>query len=200
MDDIKKLFEEHNHFNASLNSRRHFLKECSLGLGGIALGSLLGGCSNSKNTYNYQASRALNPMAALSPPLRPKVKSVIYLHMVGAPSQLELFDYKPELEKLHNKPCPESLIEGKEFAFIEGVPNMLGPQATFSKEGQSANWVSNHLPHFKKVVDEVTFLKAVHTDQFNHGPAQMLMFTGSARFGRPSLGSWVTYGLSLIHI
>ena len=138
MDDIKKLHEEYNQFSASLNSRRHFLRECTLGLGGIALGSLLGGCFNNKTNHNYQASRALNPMAPLSPPLRPKVKSVIYLHMVGAPSQLELFDYKPELEKLHNKPCPESLIEGKEFAFIEGVPNMLGPQATFSKEGQSA--------------------------------------------------------------
>ncbi|MFZ9074639.1 MAG: DUF1501 domain-containing protein [Flavobacteriaceae bacterium] len=195
MDDLKKLIEEHNQFNAQLNSRRHFLKECTLGLGGIALGSLLGGCSPQSTTFNYQASRDLNPMAPLAPPLQPKVKSVIYLHMVGAPSQLELFDYKPELAKLHNKPCPESLIEGKEFAFIEGVPNMLGPQATFNKAGESGNWISNHLPHFKKIVDEVTFLKAVHTDQFNHGPAQLLMYTGSPRFGRPSLGSWVTYGL-----
>ena len=195
MDDLKKLIEEHNQFNAQLNSRRHFLKECTLGLGGIALGSLLGGCSPPSSTFNYQASRDLNPMAPLAPPLQPKVKSVIYLHMVGAPSQLELFDYKPELAKLHNKPCPESLIEGKEFAFIEGVPNMLGPQATFNKAGESGNWISNHLPHFKKIVDEVTFLKAVHTDQFNHGPAQLLMYTGSPRFGRPSLGSWVTYGL-----
>ena len=195
MDDLKKLLEEHNQFNAQLNSRRHFLKECTLGLGGIALGSLLGGCSPQSTAFNYQASRDLNPMAPLAPPLPPKVKSVIYLHMVGAPSQLELFDYKPELVKLHNKPCPESLIEGKEFAFIEGVPNMLGPQATVSKAGESGNWISNHLPHFKKIVDEVTFLKAVHTDQFNHGPAQLLMYTGSPRFGRPSLGSWVTYGL-----
>ena len=79
--------------------------------------------------------------------------------MVGAPSQLELFGYKPELEKLHNKPCPESLITGKQFAFIEGIPNMLGPQATFPREGESGNWISNHIPHFKNIIDEVTFLK-----------------------------------------
>ena len=150
------------------------MKDCTLGLGGIALGSLLNSCSfDRKKAYDYTAARAINPMAPLAPPLFPKVKSVIYLHMVGAPSQLELFDYKPELAKLHNKPCPPSLIEGKEFAFIEGVPNMLGPQATFTQAGESGNWVSNHLPHFKNVMDEVSFLKAVHTDQFNHGPAQL---------------------------
>lgn len=196
MDNIKNLLNEKNELNARLNSRRHFLKECTLGLGGIALGSLLNSCSIEKNKpYPYSLDRSLNPMAPLAPPLSSKVKSVIYLHMVGAPSQLELFDYKPELAKLHNKPCPESLIKGKKFAFIEGVPNMLGPQAKFSKEGESGNWISNHLPHFKNVIDEVTFLKAVHTDQFNHGPAQLLMFTGSPRFGRPALGSWATYGL-----
>ena len=128
MDNIDTLIAERRAFEARLNSRRHFLKECTLGLGGIALGSLLNSCSTpTSKGYDYTAARALNPMAPLAPPLTPKVKRVIYLHMVGAPSQLELFDYKPELEKLHNKPCPASLIEGKEFAFIEGVPNMLGP-------------------------------------------------------------------------
>ena len=192
MDKLNKEFKK---TNARFNTRRHFLKDCTLGLGGIALGSFLNSCKSKNTTFNYNANRDLNPLAPISPPFTPKVKSVIYLHMVGAPSQLELFDYKPELEKLHNKPCPKSLIEGKQFAFIEGIPNMLGPQATFSREGESGNWISNHIPHFKNIVDEVTFLKAVHTDQFNHGPAQLLMQTGSPRLGRPSIGSWVTYGL-----
>ena len=192
MDKLNKEFKK---TNARFNTRRHFLKDCTLGLGGIALGSFLNSCKSKNTSFNYNANRDLNPLAPISPPFTPKVKSVIYLHMVGAPSQLELFDYKPELEKLHNKPCPKSLIEGKQFAFIEGIPNMLGPQATFSREGESGNWISNHIPHFKNIVDEVTFLKAVHTDQFNHGPAQLLMQTGSPRLGRPSIGSWVTYGL-----
>ena len=195
MDEIRKLHNEFKNSNARFNTRRHFLKECTLGLGGIALGSFLNSCSSKNVSFNYNADRSLNPLAPIAPPFNPKVKSVIYLHMVGAPSQLELFDYKPELQKLHNKPCPESLIAGKQFAFIEGTPNMLGPQATFSKQGESGNWISNHIPHFKNIIDEVTFLKAVHTDQFNHGPAQLLMHTGSPRLGRPSIGSWVTYGL-----
>tara|TARA_B100000886_G_scaffold113923_1_gene76620 strand:+ start:1139 stop:2632 length:1494 start_codon:yes stop_codon:yes gene_type:complete len=195
MDEIRKLHNELKNSNARFNTRRHFLKECTLGLGGIALGSFLNSCSSKNVSFNYNADRSLNPLAPLAPPFSPKVKSVIYLHMVGAPSQLELFDYKPELQKLHNKPCPESLIAGKQFAFIEGTPNMLGPQASFSKHGESGNWISNHIPHFKNIIDEVTFLKAVHTDQFNHGPAQLLMHTGSPRLGRPSIGSWVTYGL-----
>ena len=136
MDNIKKLLEEKNTANAKLNSRRHFLKDCTLGLGGMALGSLLGSCFSGKESLGVSGvERLLNPLSPSAPPFLPKVKSVIYLHMVGAPSQLELFDYKPELVKLNNKPCPESLLKGKKFAFIRGVPKMLGPQAKFSKEG-----------------------------------------------------------------
>jgi uncharacterized protein (DUF1501 family) len=124
-----------------------------------------------------------------------KARSVIYLHMAGAPSQLELFDYKPELARLDGQDCPPSLLEGKKFAFIRGIPKMLGPQASFRQHGQSGAWISNYLPHLQSVADELAFLKAVHTDQFNHAPAQLLMHTGSARLGRPSIGSWVTYGL-----
>jgi hypothetical protein len=124
-----------------------------------------------------------------------RAKRVIYLHMAGSPSQLELFDYKPILEQLHDQPCPQSLLEGKKFAFISGVPKMLGPQAVFKQHGQSGAWVSDHLPHFSKVVDDVCFLKAMHTDEFNHAPAQLFLHTGSPRLGRPSIGSWVTYGL-----
>jgi hypothetical protein len=115
--------------------------------------------------------------------------------MAGAPSQLELFDHKPDLMKLDGKECPPSLLEGKRFAFIRGVPRMLGPQAKFKQHGDSGAWISNYLPHLSTIADELTFLKAVHTDQFNHAPAQLLMHTGSPRLGRPSMGSWVTYGL-----
>lgn len=196
MDPLLKLIQEYKTNRAQDNSRRHFLHNCTLGLGGIALGSLLNGCQKPQSgTPWYNEKRALNPLATLPPPFSPKVKSVIYLHMVGAPSQLEMFEFKPELQKLHNQPCPDSLLEGKKFAFIRGRPTMLGSQAKFIRAGQSGNWVSDYLPHFQKVIDEVAFLKAVKTDQFNHGPAQLLMHTGTPRFGRPSLGSWVTYGL-----
>src|SRR5688572_10197061 len=156
LDDLKNV------------SRRHFLKESAVGLGAIALG-MLGGCGPSSGNSNIITStNALDPMMPKSPHFPGKAKRVIYLHMAGAPSQLELFDYKPELQKLHNKPCPQSLLEGKRFAFIRGVPEMLGPQATFKQHGQSGAYISNHLPHFANIADEVSFLKCVHTDQFNH--------------------------------
>src|SRR5690606_8164527 len=108
----------------------------------------------------------------------PRAKRVIFLHMAGAPSQLELFDYKPDLQRLNGELCPESLLEGKRFAFIQGTPKMLGPQATFRQRGESGAWVSDLLPYLSQVVDEVTFLKAMHTDEFNHAPAQLLLHTG----------------------
>lgn len=170
--------------------------DCVSKMGGLALFPLLNACQPDSGKHSLNLSeRDLNPLASLAPPFIPKVKSVIYLHMAGAPSQLELFDYKPELVKYNNQPCPESMLEGRKFAFIRGVPNLLGPVAKFQQHGQSGAWVSDFLPHFSKIVDEVAFLKAVHTDQFNHGPAQLFMHTGSPRLGRPSLGSWVTYGL-----
>jgi len=197
MKDLNKLIKEAQQFELQAVTRRHFLKDCVAGIGGIALGSLLTSCNGwgqSKSAEKLDLN-ALNPLVPKPPHFPGKAKSVIYLHMAGAPSQLELFDYKPALQKLHNQPCPESLLAGKKFAFIRGIPKMLGPQATFKQYGASGAWVSDHLPHFSKVVDEVSFLKAVHTDQFNHGPAQLFMHTGSARLGRPSIGSWVTYGL-----
>jgi Protein of unknown function (DUF1501) len=181
------LFEE-----SQLNTRRHFLKQCGSGLGALALSSLLGGCSNSDKIADNTPA---NPLLPKQPHFAPKIKSVIYLHMAGSPSQLELFDHKPELIKWHNRDCPQSFLEGKTFAFIRGVPKMLGPQATLEQRGQSGAWVSEHLPHFQKVVDEVCFLKAMYTDQFNHAPAQLLMHTGSPRLGRPGMGTWACYGL-----
>ncbi|MGJ1267542.1 DUF1501 domain-containing protein [Sphingobacterium spiritivorum] len=195
MVDLDKLMREAQQYKLQAVTRRHFLKDCVAGIGSIALGSLLASCGGSSQRDAPLNLNALNPMIPRAPHFPAKAKSVIYLHMAGAPSQLELFDYKPELHKLHNKPCPDSLLKGKKFAFIRGTPNMLGPQATFAQYGESGAWISDHLPHFSKVADEVSFLKAVHTDQFNHGPAQLFMHTGSARLGRPSIGSWVTYGL-----
>lgn len=187
-----RLLREANEETLRYITRRHFLLDCVTGLGAAALGSFLAGCgSSSAKRPDFSA----DPMAPRAPHFPGRAKSVIYLHMAGAPSQLELFDYKPDLQKLHNQLCPQSLLEGKKFAFIRGVPKMLGPQAVFAQHGESRAWVSDHLPHFATMADEVSFLKAVQTDQFNHGPAQLLMQTGSARLGRPSIGSWVTYGL-----
>lgn len=172
-------------------SRRHFLLESAAGLGAAAFGALLGGCSDKRSALDLM----LDPMSPRAPHFPGKAKSVIYLHMAGAPSQLELFDYKPALQKLHDQPCPQSLLEGKKFAFIRGVPKMLGPQAVFKQRGQSGAWISDNLPHLASIADEVSFLKAMNTDQFNHAPAQLFVHTGSPRLGRPSIGSWVTYGL-----
>jgi hypothetical protein len=168
-------------------TRRHFLRQCATGMGGMALTTLFG-CGRA-------AGGIMDSVATMKPHFPGRVKHVIFLHMAGAPSQLELFDYKPELHKLHDQPTPESLLEGKRFAFIQGVPKLLGPQASFAPRGESGLLVSDLLPHFHEIVDKVTILKAMHTDEFNHAPAQLLMHTGESRLGRPSLGSWVTYGL-----
>lgn len=178
-----------------LNTRRLFLKHAGLSLGAMALGSLTGCNDKTIPHHELELFDSLNPLSPKSPHFPAKAKSVIYLHMAGAPSQLELFDYKPELKKLHGQACPPSFLEGKKFAFIRGVPKMLGPQANFRQQGESGNWVSDKMPHLASITDELCFLKGIHTDQFNHAPAQMLMHTGSPRLGRPSIGSWVTYGL-----
>ena len=177
--------------NHLASSRRHFLKEVAGGLGSVALASLMG-CDFS---LTGKSSGSTDPMMIRPPHFPGRAKRVIFMHMAGAPSQLELFDFKPDLQKLHNQDCPASLLEGKKFAFIRGVPKMLGPRASFKQYGQSGAWVSENLPHFSQVVDKVAFLKGVTTDQFNHAPAQLMVHTGVPRLGRPSIGSWVTYGL-----
>lgn len=189
------LLKEAEHAVLKQHTRRHFLKESAMGFGALALGSLLGSCGQSTNTGNALQFDPTNPLAPKSPMFPGKAKAVIYLHMAGAPSQLEMFSYKPELAKLDGLDCPPSLLEGKKFAFIRGVPKMLGPQAQFRQHGQSGLWLSDNLPHLSKVADEIAMLNSVTTDQFNHAPAQLLMHTGSARLGRPSIGSWVSYGL-----
>src|SRR5436190_17667762 len=156
----KRLFEEARREVLRQHTRRHFLKESAMGLGALALGSLLNSCGRSSSQH---ASNILidpvNPLAPRPPMFPGKAKSVIYLHMAGAPSQLELFDYKPDLMKLDGQDCPQSLLEGKRFAFIRGVPKMLGPQANFKQHGNSGAWVSENMPHLASIVDEITFLK-----------------------------------------
>lgn len=120
---------------------------------------------------------------------------MIYLHMSGAPPHLDLFDYKPELVKRTDQPCPDSLLQGKRFAFTSGVPKLLGTPQQFRQRGQSGAWVSDVLPGIASLSDDLCFIKSLYTEQFNHAPAELLLFTGSSRQGRPSLGSWVTYGL-----
>src|SRR6058998_2745895 len=125
-----------------MHTRRHFIRESAMGLGGLALATLFG-CSQKKQASPIVFDPA-HPLTPKQPPFPGKAKSIIYLHMAGAPSQLELFDYKPELMKLNGQDCPPSLLEGKRFAFIRGVPKMLGPQASFAQYGQSGAWVSEH--------------------------------------------------------
>ena len=172
------------------NTRRHFLKQCTTGLGALALGSLIG-CGTKSSTA---VKNSISQFPEI-PNFTPKAKRVIYLHMAGSPSQLETFVYKPMIDKLHGQPCPDYFLEGKRFAFISGRPNMLGHQFSFAQYGESGAWVSDRFPHLSKQVDHLCFLKAVHTDEFNHAPAQLLLHSGSPRLGRPSMGSWVTYGL-----
>ncbi|MBX2815104.1 MAG: DUF1501 domain-containing protein [Saprospiraceae bacterium] len=171
----------------AFNSRRYFLRSCFGGIGAMALGGLLHGQASPSATLGTERSSILDEV--------PRAKRVIFLHMAGAPSQLELFDYKPVLQRYDGQACPPSLMEGKRFAFLSGVPKMMGPQAEFKQVGESGTWLSHHLPYLSQRVDDICFLKAMHTDEFNHAPAQLFMHTGSPRLGRPSMGSWMVYGL-----
>jgi hypothetical protein len=129
----------------------------------------------------------------------PKAKNVIYFHLVGAPSHLDLFDYKPELQKRNGELCPKEMFEGKQLAFIRSRPTLLGTSKEskyeFKKCGKSGIQISNLLPNLQTVADDMCFIRTLHTEQFNHAPAQMFMQTGFERFGRPSLGAWTNYGI-----
>ena len=179
-------------WNARALTRRQFFRQSGLSLGVIALGGLL-----SREGYAGAAPvrKIGNPLAPQKPPFAPRAKSIIYLHMSGAPPSLDLFDWKPKLVELHLKPCPEELLKGQRFAFIKGVPRMLGSPYKFAQYGKSGAWVTELLPHFTEIVDDVTLVKSMWTDQFNHAPAELFIYTGSPRAGAASMGSWLTYGL-----
>ncbi|HEU0040182.1 MAG TPA: DUF1501 domain-containing protein [Verrucomicrobiae bacterium] len=179
--------------NTRALTRRHFFARTGLSLGGIALGSLVArdGLAASATV----SPPAAGPLAAKPPTFPARAKAVIYMHMAGAPPSLDLFDYKPKLNELNMQPCPESLFKGQRFAFIKGVPKMLGSPHKFHQHGTSGAWVSELLPHMSGIVDDACIVKSLWTDQFNHAPAELFLFTGLQRPGNASLGSWVTYGL-----
>jgi hypothetical protein len=178
-----------------LQTRRHFFSDCAVGLGKIALASLFCG----PQVFAQEKSRLSNPLAPKKPHFPPKAKSVIYLFMAGAPSQLELFDYKPKLNEIDGQPIPDSYMKGKRFAFMDTfakeVPRLLGTRRKFAQHGKCGAYVSECLPHIATVVDDLAILRSVSTEVFNHAPAKVFVNTGSAQFGRPSMGAWITYGL-----
>jgi hypothetical protein len=165
-------------------TRRHFFQQCPLGLGALALTSLL----NESSTAAPAPTRTHH---------KPRAKNVIYLFMAGGPSQLELWDYKPKLIELNGQQIPQSYVEGKRFAFMNTSNGMklLGTRKKFAQHGQCGTWVSDMLPHTAGIVDDISVVTTCQTALFNHAPAKLFMNTGSGQFGRPSIGSWVTYGI-----
>ena len=159
-------------------ARRAFLRHTSAGIGSVALASLLAETAQSQLLHHA-----------------PRAKRVIFLHMVGAPSHLDLFDYKRQLQQLDGQLCPPSLLEGARFAFLRGHPRLLGTRYRFHRHGESGLEMSELLPHLSAVADEIAVIKTMRTEHFNHAPAQLFLHTGFGRFGRPTMGSWVNYGL-----
>ncbi|MFO0897213.1 MAG: DUF1501 domain-containing protein [Pirellulales bacterium] len=170
-------------------TRRHFLQQTQAGIGGMALASLLG------RDLRAAPSASVDPLAPHAPHFAPKAKRVIYLHLTGSPPHLDLFDYKPELVKYDGRDCPDTFLKGKTFAFTSGVPKLLGTPRKFTQHGQGGVWMSDAIPHMQGVADKMCVIRSMNTDQFNHAPAELLVYTGSPRPGRPALGAWVTYGL-----
>ena len=169
-----------NDFSQPGMNRRAFLNSSGIGFGGVALASLL------QNDL----------MGGLGQPhFAPRAKHVIYLHMIGAPSQLDLFEEKPELVKRNNQPCPAEVTKDRDFAFIGKTSTLAGSPWNFSRHGECGHVMSELLPHLSEVADELAIVHSLHTDEINHAPAQMFLHSGFGRGGRPSFGSWVSYGL-----
>ncbi|HTI69760.1 MAG TPA: DUF1501 domain-containing protein [Candidatus Limnocylindria bacterium] len=179
------LFQELQTNSLQAHTRRHFFGRIASGIGTAALASLA----------NQSLLAGASPLAPHQPHFAPRAKRVLYIHMAGSPSQLDLFDYKPKLRELNGQPCPDSLFKKERFAFIKGVPKMLGTPHDFERHGQCGLELSKLLPHLGSVADEMCVIRSMYTDQFNHAPAQLFLHTGAPRQGRPSMGSWLTYGL-----
>jgi uncharacterized protein DUF1501 len=185
--------------HAALEHRRHltrrwFFKQCRIGLGSIALGSLLSRSLSAATGGSAQPART-GPLAPKEPHFKPRAKRVIFLFMAGAPSHLELFDYKPQLEKFGGQLPPADLLKGYRAAFINPSSKLLAPKFKFARHGKCGAEISELLPHLATVVDDIAIVKSLKTDAFNHAPGQIFMNTGAQQFGRPSMGAWVTYGL-----
>lgn len=174
-------------------TRRHFLRDCGVGVGKMALAGLLAERLGAQTTPAF-----VNPMEPHPGHFAGKAKAVIHLFMAGAPSHLDLFDFKPDLTKMDGKPLPASVTEGQRLAFIRADAAVMGPQFKFARHGQSGMEISEALPYLSKIVDDICLIRSCHTDQFNHAPAQTFFQTGFAVPGRPSIGSWATYGLGCV--
>ncbi len=170
-------------------TRRHFLGKTAHGLGAIALASLL------KNNLPAAVHTPSDPLVPRAPHFTGRARQVIHLHLTGSPPHLDLFDYKPELVKRDGQDCPDAFLKGKRFAFTSGTPKLLGTPRKFAQHGRGGVWMSDAIPHLHTVADELCVIRSMTTDQFNHAPAELLVYTGSPRSGRPSIGAWVTYGL-----
>ena len=175
-----------------LLTRRHFFRDCGVGVGKIALAMLASGSLNSATGSRVFANGSVRTQI---PHFPPRAKRVIYMFMAGAPSQLDLFDFKPKLAELEGQPIPPSVIAGQRYAFIQPDAAVLGPQFAFSRHGKCGAELSERLPWLAKVVDDISILKSCTTDQFNHAPAQLVFNTGNQLPGRPSMGAWLSYGL-----
>ncbi|MBC8242888.1 MAG: DUF1501 domain-containing protein [Verrucomicrobia bacterium] len=172
-------------------SRREFLKHTGVGIGALGLASVL----DDRLIAAPGAGGVDDPLLPTRPHFASRAKSVIYIHLVGGPSQLELFDPKPELARRNGEKCPAHMFQGKQLAFIREHPTLLGSRFQFRRHGQGGLELSEHLPHLGSVADNLALIRTVHTEQFNHAPAQLFLHTGFGQFGRPGIGSWVSYGL-----
>ena len=191
--DIKNIVKQAELNQAMHRSRRDFLTTTASGIGTAALASILAdeGLLNSAS-----ASELESPMTPKAPHFPAKAKSCIFLFMAGAPSQLDLFTPKPKLNELHGKPLPESMTENVRFAFIQKeTATLKGTDRVFKKYGECGMDFSDYLPHLGTCADDLLMIRSLHTDQFNHHPAQLTMQCGRPMFGLPTMGSWLTYGL-----
>lgn len=176
-------------------TRRQFFCRCSTGMGALALSSLLQQAAAEQLGGGGGSGGGADPLSPRTPHFTPKAKRIVYLHMAGAPSQLDLFDHKPRLTELDGQPIDSAIIKGERFAFTRGTPKVLKSPYTFARYGQSGAEISQLLPHTAGIADDLCIIRSMKTDHFNHAPAQLFVHTGSQIVGRPSMGSWLTYGL-----
>ncbi len=169
-------------------TRRHFFKQCSMGLGGVALADMLA-------TDVHALEAPGNPLMPKLPPFAAKAKRVIYLHLTGSPPHLDMWDHKPELVKRDGQECPDEYIMGKKFAFTSGTPKLMGSPRKFAQYGKNGIWMSDAVPHLHEVADDLCVINSMTTDHFNHAPAELFVHTGFQQPGRPTFGAWTTYGL-----